>query len=150
MINRADVLSCTNCPRRQEYYLVGSCPQCGAADLMMHVKTRAVFCKQCGEHLAIPVTVPMNCAKYVQQTRFEVQFSNVTSPSQLVAVAALLHLGSAADLFRALQEGWAEISNLSLQDVYRISRVVDSTSLEMKVLPEPIVFENFEKCWNVC
>ena len=56
---------CADCPRRQEYYLVGSCPRCGVAALMMHIKTRAVFCKQCGEHLVIPVTAPMNCAEYV-------------------------------------------------------------------------------------
>ena len=143
---------CDNCPRKQPYYPVDSCPDCGAPGLMMSTATHLARCEYCGQEYGIPLIVPGNCDEVVTWGRYTVTIKPPLTLEQLRRLARIVD-ESSVTLYKEAKAGDLCFEELSYGQVFWLRTILRPLGVEIEVTPKLQEYGRYMECekigWNV-
>ena len=138
---------CDTCPKMQEYYEVGCCPDCGADGLLMEIKTHIAVCPFCEGNFGIPLAIEGLCHKDVLFQRYELTLEASLATEIILPTSKILGINS-VQLYNAIKTNIPIKWEVSYEQALSLKKLLSPLDITFTISPDLIDYPKYEECWG--
>lgn len=148
MCRESDCTSiCDACPKMQEYYEVGSCPDCGAYGLLMSIETHIAVCPFCSGEFAIPLAVSGLCHNDVLFKRYVLMLDGSLPAETVFAASKILGINT-VQLYNASKAKTPIKLEATYGQALSLKKLFSPLDITFTFSPELTMYPKYDECWR--